>query len=237
MDDLYVGAYWNARKETKYSCADKLSRFLLDLSACDAVFAYWYKLGRSRRQAKQVEIDYTNTDSLIDLLERGRNRKDICKEVIEDLGFHVTLWNGGESQNEVGLSITCGLYSTVPGLGGNCVVIDLPEDLGGLRHADRMANVLATVAKYWEPDWGGVISRRSRNSRSFVPGMPFVDWMFYISNKLAPSPFVPEPSSIYSVDSIGNLIVIQPEPVESDNPVHMQRVNAVEDALGIRLVR
>ena len=233
MNDLYVGAYWKARKETIYACTDRFARFLAELSACDAVFTSWYKLGKSRRQAKQVEIDFKNTDCLLDLLERGRHRKDIGKEVIEELGFHVVIWNGEKVQRESGLSISCGLYSSVQEL-SNCVVINLPEELGGLRQSERMANVLVALATCWEPDWGGVISRKSRETRNFVPGMPFVDWIFYVSNKLALSPTVPEPSSVKPVDALGSLIVVQPEPVAADNPVHMQRVKAVETALGIK---
>jgi hypothetical protein len=233
MDDFYVGVYWNARKETAPACADRLVRFLSTLSVCDAVFASWYKLGKSHRQAKQVEIDFKNKDCLLDLLDRGRHRKDIGNEVMEDLGFSVGIWNGGETSKMVGLRITCGLYSTAPGLGGNCVVIDLPEELGDLRQSERMANTLIAVARCWEPDWGGVISRKSRSTRKFVPGKPFVDWMLYISNKLMPNPKVPEPSLVKPVDAAGSLIIVQQEPVEADNAIHLQRVKTVEVALGL----
>jgi hypothetical protein len=233
MGDFNVGAYWKARKETVHACADRLVRFLKALASCDPLFAAWYKLGKSRRQAKQVEIDFKNKDCLLDLLDRGRHRKDIGKGVMEDLGFSVGMWNGGETTKMVGLSITCGLYSTVPGLGGNCVVINLPEELGDLREAERMASVLIGVVKCWEPDWAGVISRKSRNTRNFVPGKPFVDWMLYGSNKLMPNPKVPEPSLVIPVDALGSLIIVQQEPVEANNPIHLQRVKAVESALGI----
>jgi hypothetical protein len=152
---------------------------------------------------------------------------------MEDLGFSVGIWNGGETSKMVGLRITCGLYSTAPGLGGNCVVIDLPEELGDLRQSERMANTLIAVARCWEPDWGGVISRKSRSTRKFVPGKPFVDWMLYISNKLMPNPKVPEPSLVKPVDAAGSLIIVQQEPVEADNAIHLQRVKTVEVALGL----
>jgi hypothetical protein len=234
VDDLYIGAYWQARKETINGCADRLGRFLSALSACGPVFSAWYKRGRSRRQAKQVEIDFKNKDCLLDLLEQGRNRTNVGKQVIEDLGFHVGMWNGGEPQKEVGLSVTCGLYSTAPGLGGNCVMIDLPEELGDLRQSQRMANVLVAVATSWEPDWAGVISRKSRETRSFVPGKPFVDWMLYLSSRLVPNPNVPVASSATPVGALGSVIVVQQESVKANSPADLQRVKAVETALGIK---
>jgi hypothetical protein len=232
VDDLYIGAYWKARKETSGGCADRLARFLTALSACGPVFSAWYKRGKTHRQAKPGEIHFEDKDCLLDLLEQGRNRTDVGKQVIEDLGFHIGMWNRRESQNEVGLSVTCGLYSTAPGLGGNCVVIDLPEELGDLRQTQRMANVLVAVATSWEPDWAGVISRKSREARNFVPGKPFVDWMLYVSSRLAANPTVPEPSSVIPVDAIGSVIVVQSEPVKADSPTDLQRVKAVETALG-----
>jgi Immunity protein 52 len=233
MNDLYIGAYWLARKETIQGCADRLGRCLTALSACSSVFCAWHKRGKSRRQTERVEIDFKNKDSLLELLEGGRNRKDIGKEVIEALGFQVGMWNGGPPQIEAGLSVTCGLYSTAPGLGGNCVVIDLPEELGELRQSGLMANVLAAVATSWEPDWAGVISRKSRETRSFVPGKPFVDWMLYVSSRLIPNPIVSEPSSVTPVDTVGSVIIVQQEPVKADSPADLQTVKAVETALGM----
>lgn len=234
MKPYKLCAYWKARKETIDACADRLTRFLTALSACVEDFAAWYEKATSRRQAKQVEINFKNKGCLLDLLERGRHRRDIGKEVIEDLGFHVGMWNGGKSTKMVGLSVTCGLYSTAPGLGGNCVVMDLPEELGDLRQTERMVSVLIAVATSWEPEWAGVFSLDAMNKRNFNPTVPFVDWMLYVSNNLAVNPSVPGPSSVKRVDTIGSLIVVQQEPVEEENEVRLQRVRAVETALGIK---
>ncbi len=233
MSDFYVGAYWGQRKETIDACADRLHSFLAALSALHSGFGLWYKLGKSRRHAKRIEIEFNNRSCLLELLEGGRNRKDLDKEVVEDLGFHIALWNGGESHTQAGLSVTCGLYSAAPGLGGNRVVIDLPEELGELQQCERMTNLLAATAISWDPDWAGVISRKCRDTRTFVAGIPFVDWMLYVSCKMIPNPDVPAPSFVRPINSMGSLIVVQQEPVEANNPGHLQRVRAVQGALGI----
>ncbi len=234
MTPYKLSAYWKARKEPIVACADRLARFLSALSMCAPVFSAWYEKGGARRKAKQTEIDFKNTDQLLGLLERGRNRKDIGKEVIEELGFNIGMWNGGKSAKMVGLSITCGLYSTAPGLGGNCVVIDLPEELAELQECERMVNVLVAVATSWEPDWAGVFTLDAMSMRKFNPAVPFVDWMIYVNNKLAINLNVPEPSVVRPVDRIGSLVVVQQEPVEADDPAHLQRVKVVEAALGIK---
>jgi hypothetical protein len=233
MDDLYVGAYWGARQETSRACAEKLAGFLKRLSTCDAVFAKWFRRGMSRSKAMEGQIDISDAATLLPVVEKGRNRKDVGGAVMEELGFHIGMWNGGKPEKSVGLDVICGSYTTVSGL-GNSVVIELPEELGDLRQPERMADLLLAVARSWEPDWGGVISRRSRNTRDLAPGMPLVDWMLYLSKKLAPNPIVPEPSSVRAVDPIGSLIVVQQEPVEAENPFHLRRVKAVETALGIQ---
>ena len=201
---------------------------------CDTAFAKWYERGMTRRKAKQIEIDFRKKDCLIELLQRGENRRDSDKEAVADLGFIVGLWNGEKSSKTVGLSVTCGLYSTAVGLGGNCILLNLPEDLGELKHCDRMEKVLTTVAKCWEPDWAGVFSLEAMDTREFNPAVPFVDWMIYISDKMCKNPVIPEVSAIHRTDGIGSLIVLQCEPTLPDNLNHAQKAKEVELALKLK---
>lgn len=234
MTPFKLCAYWKACRENIDACAERLARCLSALAACDPVFGPWFAKGMSRRTAKRSEIEFRRKDCLIELLDRARNRKDIGKEIIDDLGFHIGIWNGGQSTRIVGLSITCGLYSTAPGLGGNCVVIDLPEELGELTCEGRMANVLVAVVASWEPNWTGVFSLEAMSKRTFDAGRPFIDWMLYLSYRLAPRPKVPAPSLVRPVDELGTLIMVHREPpLDSNDPVHLERVRAVEAALGI----
>jgi hypothetical protein len=232
-------AYWKPRKETIESCADRLFRFLTALAGCDGVFSRWFKLGMSPRKALKSEIDFKNKTCLLDLLDKGRHRKDVGREVMEDLGFSVGMWNGGTPTKAVALSVSCGSYWIGPSAsGGNSVVIDLPEELGDLRRSECMENVLVVAAKCWEPDWVRVSLAQLAKVEDVVPGKPiegpkYFDWMLYVSNKLMPNPKVPEPSLVKPVDALGSLIVVQQEPVEAENPVHLQRVKAVEVALGM----
>jgi len=69
-------------------------------------------------------------DRIRGLLLAGRNRHDCGdRSVIEDLGFRVGMWNGSSSRDSVGLSVGCGAYSSVKGL-GNALVMNLPSPDG-----------------------------------------------------------------------------------------------------------
>ncbi len=231
MSDLYLGAYWPARKEPLEACADRLLRFLSGLAALDPAFASWYELGSSRRQALQRPIDFQNKDVLVKLLLRGRDRTDIGKHVMEDLGFSVHAWNGCDPPRAAFVRIECGLYTTV-GL-SNVTLLEPPEQLDGLCESARMAQVLALTARSWEPDWSSVISRQLRDARKVPVGNPVIDRLTYVSAKLAPNPNVPPACALDRIDAIGWLIVIQREPIDTENPELLERVMAVEAGLGL----
>ena len=239
MPVYILRAYWKPRKETIDSCAERLFRFLTALSECDAVFSRWFKQGMSRRKALQSEIDFKNKTCLLELLDKGRHRNDVGREVMEDLGFSVGMWNGEAPTKAVSLRVSCGSYWNGPaGTGGNSVVIDLPEECGDLLRNERMESVLVVAAKCWEPDWVRVSLTQLAKVEDVVPGKPlegpkYFDWMLYVNNKLIPNPNVPEPSLVKPVDAIGSLILVQQEPVEADNPIHLQRVKAVGAAIGM----
>jgi hypothetical protein len=203
------------------------------LERCDPAFSAWYKRGRSRRTAKDAALDFKSQECLLNLLEDGRIRTDVGNEVLEELGFGIGLWNGCKAARMVGLRVTCGSNSSAEGVGDNCVVIDLPDELGELEQCERMAKLVVAMATSWEPDWCGVFSSNAMNERGFDPAIPFVDWMLYVSKGLLPNPTVPEPSSITSVEGIGSLVIIRPGPSKEPSG-HLRSVKAVERALGIQ---
>jgi hypothetical protein len=227
---FFVGAYWAARKESIDQCADRLHRFFVDLAACDPTLATWYEKGRSHKQALEKQAEIRDSSYLLSLLDRGRHRRDVGRTVMEELGFRVGLWNGGSENKTAGLNITCGLYWTSPNPNAsmsNCLTLDLPEDLGELKHAERMACVLAAIAREWEPDWAGVISRDAMSARAFNAKAPFVDWMVFIPRKIDG---VPAPSSVMQLEN-GSLIVVQPDPPAVNNAEAQERIRKIESIL------
>lgn len=230
--DLYVGAYWGPRQEDAGQCADRLTACFQGLHDCDKVFAKWFERGKSRREALKKPVDVRSKDIVRRLLEAGRHRRDLDRIVMDDLGFTVGLWNGGSDSRSVSISICCGLYSENPHL-RNSVVIDLPEDLGSLADKDRCVQILKCVAKTWEPDWAGVISRTSRNARPFNPGLPFVDWMIYV-NQIGIVPLVlPATATTMELAGKGTIVIVQNHPIDPANAADLSNVNAVSASLSL----
>ena len=231
MSDLYIGAYWGPRQESVGQCADRLMACLERLRDCDEFFSQWFEKGKSRRDALALPFDLRSKEKTLQLLESGRSKRDVDRTTIEDLGFRIDLWNGKASTRAAAISVRCGLYAENPHL-RNSVVIDLPEDLGGLADKDHCAQVLKCVAETWEPDWAGVISRTSRNARSFNPALPFVDWMFYINRLGIDRAKLPDSATAFEVDGKGTLVIVQDRPIDPVNRADLSNANAVAGLFG-----
>jgi hypothetical protein len=225
-----LGAYWPSRRESVDQCRDRLASFLGELAPCDPVFEIWYERGRSQK-AIDRRVNFEDRRYLLNLLERGRNRRDIGGEVIEELGFNVGLWNEADRDKATGLNIGCGIYwkSPTPNASlGNSVVLTLPRDMGELRRAENMVKVLSIVAEVWEPAWAGVMSRDAMNTRNFDPDRPFVDWMTYVSASVSE---VPAPSSVRLLPGRGSIVVVQPTPPSEDEPHELTRIRQIDELL------
>jgi hypothetical protein len=232
MNDLYIGAYWGPRQESVGQCADRLIACLERLRDCDEVFSQWFEKGRSRKDALKKLMDFHTKANLFRILEAGRTRRDLDRAVIDDLGFHVGLWNGGAETRSASISISCGIYAENPHL-RNSVVITLPEDLGGLSDKDRCVKVLKVVADTWEPDWAGVISETSRNARSFSPALPFVDWMFYINRIGIDRAKLPTAATACEVEGKGTVVIVQDRPIDPASQPDLANAKAVGTMFGV----
>lgn len=233
MRSRYIlGAYWPSREESIEECGSRLGEFFEKLANCDPVLGSWYERGRSRSEASKRHVDGSDPHYLLDLLARGQNRRDAePREVIEELGFSVGLWNGAEDDKDAGLSIKCGLHwksqSRNAGLSNN-VILTLPSDLGELRRAESMARVLAVVSEAWEPAWAGVMSRSAMNARNFDSGRLFVDWMIYVPWEVDP---LPPPTSIVQLAGRGSIVVVQPIAPAGNDPEELARIQRVDELL------
>lgn len=226
MQRFMLGAYWGARRENLEECAEKANRFFDGLVQIDPLLAHWYERGRSRGDALQRRVDPLDTEKLRFLLLKGRNRRDVDREVIEDLGFRIGLWNGADAEDDrASVDIHCGSYTP---LVGNEVVINLPHRSQGHQWVTKASALLALVADVWRPDWAGIMSDKAMRARDFDGDHPFVDWMVYVP-RLVES--VPPPSSIEAVNGLGSIIVVQPEPTTGNDSEELSRVRQVERLL------
>ncbi|MCI0738941.1 MAG: immunity 52 family protein [Gemmataceae bacterium] len=232
MADLYLGAYWGARRESIQQCAERLCRFLSTLSKQDQLFSRWYRPIKHKNEVKS-ELKFKKNEELVKLFCDLRKEKDDIDCV---LGHSAQMWNGEEHSHFAGLSITCGLYSSHPGLSNVCLVY-LPADLPGLRKPEKLVPVLSGAATHWEPEWGGIVSTTSRNVRNLPISGPFADWIFYASKDYLPMETIPNDLRVYPVGGLGKIVVMKQEPVDASQPEDLARIESAEMALGIERLR
>src|SRR5258708_4075060 len=106
-----VGAYWGERKESRQACASRISVFLHALAARDAALSGGTKPLASRKERLR-ELPH-DVDRLLPLL--GVNRRDFGGEVIVELGFDFSAWNGWKADLPASLSVYCGAFSPFVG--------------------------------------------------------------------------------------------------------------------------
>jgi hypothetical protein len=164
------------------------------------------------------------------LFLRGRNRNDVDKGVIEDLGFSEIVVNAKKDTTTIHLH--CGEYS--PWAAGNTCLIYPPGE-GPARErilrAPVLAEVLTSVATAWDPDFVmatsgqmlDLVQKRKREVR--------VGWLTYLSRRLGTLPPLPAPVRIEPVGTLGWLLVLSPERMTVSNPEHVAFTTRVRELL------
>jgi hypothetical protein len=142
MHSLFIGAYWPSRRETKEQCARRVADFLARIESRPDT-SQWFPKGKSAKSSTRVPVPAT-FDGVLPFIKT--NNRDTDGSAIAELGFNLSLWNGGS----VALSITCGAFA--PAI-RNSVVLNLhpaaelaAENLASLRE------LLEAIVAVWEPD-------------------------------------------------------------------------------------
>ncbi|CAM3417769.1 hypothetical protein BOSP111201_03980 [Bordetella sputigena] len=181
LETYIAAAYWGPRKESAAACAARANRLVSSLSKISPYLAGWRAKGRTRRQALAAQPLDCSLEALSALFSAGRNHRDIDGVVMEELGFSIGVWNGGDHEGASSLSMRCGLFSTVPGL-SNSVVISLPSILEPCI-AEFCKDLVSVLVDAWEPDWAVVTSTTAIAARS--EHGPFLDRALYVSSSIA----------------------------------------------------
>ena len=231
----FFGFYWGVREESIEECADRLLRFFQRLTTRSPLLSSWHETGWSREEALRLKVDTSDRTALLALLDEGRNRTDFGNEVIEDLGFHVRLWNGLDDERSVGLDIQCGMYCE--GVGFNHVFLELPVQLGDLAYTESMVPLGVDVIECWEPEYGFVASEEAMDQRGFYGAQtfaPFLDWILYLAGLEASPEEVPEGVRVHSVPRKGCILVLAERAQATGTPEHLHRVKQVKEFLSQR---
>lgn len=182
VDTLAV--YWGARSESIEACARRCSTYFERLAEQHAQLGFWYEKGLSKKSALIGKaVNELPLEDVIALVAKGANKRDIGGQVMKELGFYLSLWNKQPEDKAMGLGITCGLFSKIPGL-KNSVVIALPTDLKSVDlNSDQLKSILVLTAETWEADWGAVFDSSSDVVLSRQDNEPFLDKMLWLRNE------------------------------------------------------
>ena len=180
MDTYLAAAYWGPRMEPVEACASRAATFLTALSQVSEYFQGWRPLGRSRSEAIRATPIDLSTNALTELFMRGRNRRDVGGDAIEQLGFRISVWNGKGDEEVSSLTMKCGLYSTVAGL-SNAIVLKLPTRFD-VNSAEQARQLTVALSQAWDPDWAIVASQSKVNQQSGAG--PFLDKALYVRSSI-----------------------------------------------------
>jgi hypothetical protein len=234
----YVGAYWGAREETVRACAQHVELFFEMLSRCDVSFGQWYRSGRVGRGLPGHLVRTNDCEELQTLLLHGRNRTDVSKSVIKELGFGLNVWNQRPDANATTVRIRCGVHETENV--SNVCLLDPPsagEAAERILNATVLARVLECMAIAWNPDWGVVTTNLAMD---LIPTTQKreaqVGWVTYLARRRGSVPPLPAPVRIEPVGSLGMLVILTPERFTASNPEHIalgRRVRELLDRAGL----
>ena len=231
MSDYVILAFWGPRKESLDECTARAEACFNGLAHCDPAFGHWFQTGRSLKDALSRPVE-TGAATIRKLLAAGRNRTDTDRKIIEDLGFHLFLWNGDSHENAVGISTTCGVYTRwVP----NRCVLELPDKGPVARRLLRvpvLLKVLKCIISAWEPDEVAVRSHAYDDLRPKLDKRrPYIGWLMYIPSALGPVPPLSPPARVVSVGKKGAIIIATRERFTAANPAHVEALDKVAQAL------
>lgn len=229
----YVGSYWGVRQEAADDCAHRADLFFRLLMRCDASLGQWYRSGKVPRGSPGHPVRTDHLEELKEQLLRGRNRTDLNKRVIEELGFSLSVWNQQPDGTATTVRIHCGGYSEW--VSNSCLLNPPSEGEAAERMLSlpTLIQVLTCMVTAWDPDWGVVNSNRS--ALELAPDAPQTDsvvgWVTYFARRRGPVPPLPAPVRIEPVGSLGMLVVLTPERFTASNPEHMALGRCVRELL------
>ncbi|WP_342212426.1 Imm52 family immunity protein, partial [Mycobacterium pseudokansasii] len=148
---FYLGAYWGIRAASVDECAERLATMIEQFAHVDPLLTSWRQGAGSKRKAIEQPVVTSDHTDLVTRLLTGRNRRDTNRQVIDELGYSVSWWNGNPDAS-IGLSVGCGQTSPYV---TNSFVLNLPKPGAGSGHLYNpgvAAKLLNIVVDTWQPD-------------------------------------------------------------------------------------
>jgi hypothetical protein len=224
-NNVYIGAYWGARKETAQGCARRAIDFLKGLGAINPIFDAWFRPPGTEEYRVELTLP-TMTELFSDGAHYTRDGAPLA-----DIGFTIyLLWGPGEYAGYV--STTCGGYAVNM---ANTSVVTVPTDHPAaeeIMDASVMVRLLSEAVEHWSPDWATVCHDRLVDFLGIrLPGPQVGMATFLGSSRFLDIPDVPLPSKKIDLPARGSIILITEEPFSIENDAHLKAAEQVTKIL------
>ena len=231
---LFLGAYWEPRKETAQTCAQKLGNTLLALGDLSPAFSHWFRKGATRDQSLRAEVNLAG-EELSSLIMSGTNRKDLDRSSIAAAGYRVSLWTGQSDEQAASLTVKCCSTVKLP-VPSNSLVLNLPvngtRESPDLLSKNKLTQIVEIVVQQFDPEWAVITSvdhlNRVRRSGEFGP---FVGWISYFKNLSNLSRNILPSSIVERQHQLGGILRLTPEQFDVANAAHVQEAEDIFKAI------
>lgn len=144
-EDVLLALYWKARKATLKHCTELCVQTLNSLA--EFGFVNLFQKADSLQGALSRPFIVTAT-TVRQLLLRGRNRTDVGKKIIPELGYSLALW----SPDHYMFSSLCGAYSKW--ITNNVLLSVSPQVMRQRQAKARLVKLFHRMVTIWQPEQG-----------------------------------------------------------------------------------
>lgn len=152
MTGIVFAAAWPARRETLAESASRVLDFTFRVREIGAFHRLrWFELGASRKHALARPIA-SDLDGIATVLDRGRNRRDVDKSVIEQLGFSFDAWSADSLSDATvaKVRIVCGAWADMGGTAPNSINLSIR---GASLDASAIGVLVHSAALAFDAPW------------------------------------------------------------------------------------
>jgi len=231
-------AFWKARPESPESCAQHMARMFEELAAIHPAFSRWYEqtMDLVPPPDKPFCTMPPRVEELAAKLYAGRHIADASGEVMPQLGYSISAWNGNRGSQGLALLMNFGAYTermTEPNR-FNFNFHKLEPGNESLLNAKVLEKVLLAVVSAWDADWGVIETWGYEGRLKNADGQlfrPWGGWITYLSPGYASRISPPRNVKAEKTPNGGLLILATEEPFNAGNPAHVAAVDAVQACL------
>jgi hypothetical protein len=232
MTGLFSATFrWGERRESASACADRAVGFLHEIQSLSKAFV---NLGPIEGDLDEVDAKPRRlTKKLLqDVFERGVNRRDDDRSIIEDLGFSATLANPDYS---IVIRMHAGCYCRI--IPNICTVeiLKLSNVTKRLISIPIMSRLFEEAVVAWEPERGLLTSTKLRDSVPQSPKVLNFGWITYLSKTYIIPEQVRRNFSVKDVRGTGNMIMAidDLELIEKQDPRRVKELISACSANGV----